>query len=202
MIMVEEARAILAIAARLLSYPGESFDSERQEVENWIQEGNPSDETKAALTTAVASLQKFSLQELQEVYVDAFDWKEKTGLYLTAHEFGDDRKRGAALIKLQKIVNDAGFERVEGELSDYMPMLFELMAVSDETSLHDKLHRRLACATYRVAGAIGDDHPYKPVIALLTKFVFETPTKDEMEKMGEDKEGADPDPMPFPIMYE
>lgn len=49
----------------------------------------------------IAPLFKMPLLELQEHYVETFDYKDKTGLYLTAHELGDSRKRGAALIKLQ-----------------------------------------------------------------------------------------------------
>ena len=47
---------------------------------------------------------EMSEKELQELYVETFDYKEKTNLYLTAHELGDSRKRGAALIKLQKLI--------------------------------------------------------------------------------------------------
>lgn len=71
-------------------------------------------------------------EELREIYVWTFDWKEKTRLYLTAHELGDSRERRAALILLQHIVRDAGFMMPSGELCDFIPLLYELLAVRSD----------------------------------------------------------------------
>lgn len=201
--MHEENRAILAIAARVLSYPDQSLVREMSDVDKLLEASVTSEQKQMSMAEAVNVLRKYPLKELQEIYVGTFDWKEKTGLYLTAHEYGDNRKRGAALIQLQKIISEAGFERADGELADYMPMLYELLAVADEEAKHmSKLERRLACATYCVAEAIADDHPYKPVFSVLTDDVFETPTDEEMKKLGEEKEDPDLDTMPYPLMYQ
>lgn len=199
--MHEEQRVVLAIAARLLSYPEETASSDEfVELKQAVEEDVKTQQLKQQINAALDELGQIPLQERREMYVDVFDWKEKTGMYLTAHEHGDDRKRGAAMIKLQKVISEAGFERHEGELTDYMPMLYELLAVAQDAKVEEKLHSRLARATWRVAGHIADDHPYKQVLTLLTDFVFETPTDEEMEKMGE--ENPDLDTMPFPITYE
>jgi nitrate reductase delta subunit len=48
---------------------------------------------------------------------------------------------------------------------------------------------------------MAEDHPYQPVVSLLD-FVFEPPTDEEMEKMGQVKEDPDLDTMPYPLMYQ
>src|SRR5690606_39737501 len=50
--------------------------------------------SRMAVTAAIRELGGLSLREVREAYVGAFDLKDRTGLYLTAHELGDSRKRG------------------------------------------------------------------------------------------------------------
>lgn len=198
--MHEDQRIILAIASRLLTYPGEAEGAEREEIRQGVEEDVQYDALKERLRELLDGLWQHPQHELQQIYVDAFDWKEATGLYLTAHEYGDDRKRGGGLIQLQLIISEAGFERNEGELADYMPMLYELLAASNDAKVERKLIYRMGKATWRIYDAFDDGHPYKPVFKLLTDFVFKAPTKEEMQNMGEEK--PDLAPMPFPLLYE
>lgn len=198
--MHEDHKMLLAIVARMLIYPDEDSVRERQELKQWIEEDMQSESAKKALHTTLDGLWEYPLMTLQQIYVDTFDWQESTGLYLTAHEYGDDRKRGGGLIQLQITILEAGFEREEDELADYMPMLYELLAATDKVKIQRKLFSRLGKATWRVMEAISEDHPYKSVFVLLTDFVFEKPTAKEMQNMGEEK--PDLDPMPFPMMYD
>src|SRR5690554_6747057 len=141
--MQQHELAILAITSRMLTYPDDSFLLEKTEIDDCIKENIDSIELRNDLESAISPLYCLTLQELRELYVATFDLKAKQGLYLIAHELGDSTKRGAALIKLQKIVNEAGFERVEGELADFIPMLFEFLAVAPETTNHERVVRRL-----------------------------------------------------------
>src|SRR5699024_5797587 len=128
--------------------------------------------------------------------------KSKLGLYLTAHELGDSSKRGAALIKLQKIINEAGFEREGNELADYMPMLFEFLAVVPDTSNHERLYRRLAVALQRMLNNMEESNPYVGILQILMEVVFPQPTKDEVVMLEFDREEADLEELPYPIMYQ
>ncbi|WP_404452298.1 nitrate reductase molybdenum cofactor assembly chaperone [Virgibacillus necropolis] len=200
--MDQQQRALLAITSRLLSYPLDTFKQEQTDIKNCIMENITSEELLKELETAFVSLHSLTLQELQELYVATFDLKSKLGLYLTAHELGDSSKRGAALIKLQKIINEAGFERMEGELADYMPMLFEFLAVAPEDSHHERLQRRLAVAVQRMVNNIADENPYSAILLILMEYVFPVPTKEEVEKLEFEREEADLEEMPYPIMYQ
>ncbi len=201
MINQEEA-AVLIIASRLLSYPDESFPDYEAAMDELVAEEIHSVELKKQLTKSYKVLFQFSPQERSETYVATFDLRSKLGLYLTAHELGDSSKRGAALIKLQKIINQAGFEREGDELADYIPMLLEFLAVSPITNHHERLYRRMAVALQRMLNHMNEMNPYRDILYVLMHFVFPIPTKEEVEKLEVDREEADLEELPFPIMYQ
>lgn len=197
-----EKCALLAIASRLLVYPDDYYFEEQEAINECIEENATSEALRKDLDTAVAPLYSYTLQDLRKLYVATFDLKAKHGLYLTAHELGDSNKRGAALIKLQKIVNKAGYERVDDELSDYMPMLFEFLAVAPDSQENERLVRRLAVAVKRIMNNLPRENPYYGVLSLLMKHVMPEPTKEEVEKLEFDREEADLEELPYPIMYQ
>lgn len=200
--MNEQQRTILAIASRLMSYPSESSAEEREHIDEAVDENIESADIRKHLRAALAPLDALSTRDIQEIYVSTFDLKSKTGMYLTAHEFGDSPKRGAAMIKLQKIINEAGFERTEGELTDYIPMLFEFMAVSPEDAHHERLQRRLANVGQRMLNHLEEENPYYPFFTLVMTEVFPKPTDEEVAQLERDREEADLEELPYPIMYQ
>lgn len=193
-------RMLLKIASRLLDYPGEDFPELIQAAFEWLAQEAPKDIQNDWLSE-IEKLQAFPLHQLREIYVATFDWKEKTGLYLTAHELGDSRKRGAALIKLQKLINDAGFERADGELSDYIPMLFEFLSVAEPSQATARLERRLSRAVYLISRQLETDHPYAGLFHLLLKDVFQPPISEELEALEREREEADLDELPYPLFF-
>jgi nitrate reductase delta subunit len=48
---------------------------------------------------------------------------------LTYHIYGDNEERAAALARLQRNYERAGWERATGELPDYLPLMLEFLAV-------------------------------------------------------------------------
>lgn len=198
--MNQEKRAILIIASRLLDYPSKPFA--KQEIDEFVSESVETDKLRQDLKKVYEPLCLLSSKDIQELYVGTFDLKSKLGLYLTAHELGDSNKRGAALIKLQKIVNQAGFERVEGELADYMPMLFEFLAVAPDTKDRDRLFRRLAVAIEQMKSNLEEKNLYFGILQLLMEYVFPKPTEEEMKQLENGREKADLEELPYPIMYQ
>ncbi|WP_373894843.1 nitrate reductase molybdenum cofactor assembly chaperone [Virgibacillus natechei] len=198
----EEERAVLVIASRLLGYPTDAFAKEKQDIHTCVEENLETNELKMELVASYEPLFRLPSQEIRELYVSTFDLKSKLGLYLTAHEFGDSSKRGAALIKLQKIINEAGFEREGDELGDYMPMLFEFLAVAPGSKYHARLYRRLAVAIQRMLNNIDAENPYKGILQVLIRHIFPEPTTEEVAKLEFDREEADLEELPYPIMYQ
>lgn len=200
--MNELQRTLLSIASRLLSYPGDEWDKDLQTIREWtvpLKDGS----LRQAMMKVVGVFESMDITQLQELYVATFDWKEPTGLYLTAHELGDSRKRGNALILLQSTLDEAGFAWPENELADYMPMLYEFLAeASEENTPYKKLVRRLACATQHILGHVPDSNLYHGIFAVLMNHVFEVPTEEEMKRLEEQREEADLGEMPYPIQFQ
>ena len=189
---------LLIIASRLLSYP---TGEDNQAVIDVVNGMECPPETKKNVMNAVDTIYLIPLKELQEIYVNTFDLKAKVGLYLSAHEFGDSPKRGAALIKLQKIINEAGYNRVDGELADYIPMLYEFVAIVADDTNKERLINRLACVTQRILNNLPEESPYYLILSVLMQYVFEPPTKEDLIKMEQEREEADLEELPYPIMY-
>ncbi len=200
--MTDEAKVILLTISRILNYPDKKFFEERLSIEEFLNEHLTSTKIRNEVVKRIKPLYELNVKELQELYVETFDYKEQTNLYLTAHELGDSRKRGAALIKLQKLINESGFEYEGQELADYIPMLLELAAVAPEGKEMDFLSRRLAFAINRLVNNLPEGNPYYNAIGLLMKFVFEVPGKEEITLLENDREEADFDELPYPMMYQ
>ncbi|MDQ0300343.1 nitrate reductase delta subunit [Salibacterium salarium] len=197
-----QERTVLVIASRLLHYPEDSFPNLEKEILECIDENMEKQDWREKGKSILAPLRSLSDKGRKEIYVSTFDLKSKLGLYLTAHEFGDSAKRGPALIKLQKNINEAGFEREKGELADYIPMLLEFLAVCPDKFDNERLVRRLAVALQYMCEHIADDNPYAPILHLLNNLVFPEPTQEEIENIKFEREEADLEELPYPIMYE
>jgi nitrate reductase delta subunit len=70
--------------------------------------------------------------ELAAAYVETFDLRRHTSLYLTYYLHGDTRKRGMALLRLKRLYAAAGLELEGGELPDYLPLMLEFAALAPD----------------------------------------------------------------------
>jgi nitrate reductase molybdenum cofactor assembly chaperone NarJ/NarW len=61
-------------------------------------------------------------------YVDTFDFRRRSCLYLTYYADGDTRRRGVALAKLKRRYHQAGLHMAPGELPDFLPAVLEFTA--------------------------------------------------------------------------
>jgi nitrate reductase molybdenum cofactor assembly chaperone NarJ/NarW len=200
--MKQEEKVILLLVAKILDYPDEEFFEQHSDIEDFIRDDIPLLKTRRDIMKRLKPLYDIaSLRELQELYVETFDYKEQTSLYLTAHELGDSRKRGNALIALQKLIYENGFEYLGKDLTDYIPMLLEFLAVTPSTEAVEKLSRRLAVAIQRILNHLPKDHPYYQATELLMRYVFKTPGAEEIAMLEKEREQADLDELPYPLLY-
>ncbi|GAA4602780.1 nitrate reductase delta subunit [Actinoplanes octamycinicus] len=68
--------------------------------------------------------------EAQRHYVQTFDLRRKSGLYLTYYLHGDTRKRGMALLMLKQRYRAHGLRLAGGELPDLLPVVLEFAATA------------------------------------------------------------------------
>lgn len=97
-------------------------------------------EVRGTLPTGVAAhLDAFadwagasSRRDVQEHYVDTFDQKRRTALYLSYYVAGDTRLRGSAILGFKEFINALGYENNDDELDDFLPVILELSATSGD----------------------------------------------------------------------
>ncbi|WP_151769803.1 nitrate reductase molybdenum cofactor assembly chaperone [Streptomyces abyssomicinicus] len=104
---------------------------------------------------------------LQRHYVETFDLRRRSSLYLTYYLHGDTRRRGMALLALARRYRAAGWDSDGGELPDHLPVVLEFAALAGpgrgEAPLRqhrrglELIHRSLAEA----------DSPYRHLLGAL-----------------------------------
>lgn len=201
-LVTKQEQVILIIAARLLSYPPASLEQLKHDIEACIEEEMNEGVDKKELQKACNPIFRYTSKMLRELYVSTFDLTAKLGLYLTAHEYGDSPNRGGALITLQNTIKEAGLERVDDELADYIPMLLELLTVAPESMEHMQLHKRLGIAIHRMLSNIEEGNPYVGILRILSIHVFPKPTEKEIAEVENNREEADLEELPYPMMYQ
>lgn len=196
--------AVLMACARLLMYPDTSgLQPELREVkEGLLNLGFR--ESSAVITTLDRVLSRDPL-ELAEEYVSTFDLSEGTTLHLTAHEFGDSRERGPALLQLAQMYRVVGLAPYDDQLSDYLPQLLEMLVVAiddgADTDLRDELESRVAKACRKIRNQLGDG-VYRDVFAVLVETLSTSDADDGQVPLpvpSDEEEGKN---MPYPLHYE
>ncbi|MBN3932877.1 nitrate reductase molybdenum cofactor assembly chaperone [Streptomyces verrucosisporus] len=81
---------------------------------------------------------------LERHYVETFDLRRRSGLYLTYYLHGDTRRRGMALLTLAQRYRATGWEADGGELPDHLPVVLEYASLAGPRAGEDplRLHRR------------------------------------------------------------
>jgi nitrate reductase delta subunit len=114
-----------------LRYPDQRLLDARAELAAAVA-SLPASQAKSSLTRFLAELDRVALTELQQRYVETFDLRRPTSLYLTYYLHGDTRKRGMALLRLKRVYAAGGLELAGGELPDYLPLVLEFCALAPE----------------------------------------------------------------------
>ncbi|WP_330340252.1 nitrate reductase molybdenum cofactor assembly chaperone [Streptomyces sp. NBC_00557] len=165
----EEAEArvlLLRLCSLLLQYPDIELTAARPTLTATVEALPPS----SASTELAAFTAWFIAQEpdaLERHYVEMFDLRRKSSLYLTYYLHGDTRRRGMALLTLANRYKVAGWDIQGGELPDHLPVVLEFAALTGPGTGEAPLrqHRRGLELIHR---ALTDaESPYRHVLAAL-----------------------------------
>jgi nitrate reductase delta subunit len=118
----------------LLQYPGEELLAAREELAAAAEELGRGPQARA-IQAFCAWWREAGPRELQERYVETFDFSRRACLHLTYQRLGDRRRRGQALVALKERYAAAGLELADGELPDYLPVMLEFAALAPEPGL-------------------------------------------------------------------
>ncbi|MFR9793732.1 nitrate reductase molybdenum cofactor assembly chaperone [Streptomyces sp. MB22_4] len=157
---------VLRLVSLLLQYPDHELTSSRTELTTVVQAlpAIPAAEHLARFTDWFADQEP---EALEQHYVDMFDLRRKSSLYLTYYLHGDTRRRGMALLTLNQRYRAAGWDTDGGELPDHLPVVLEFAALAGPGGGEAPLrqHRRGLELIHR---ALTDaDSPYRHVLAAL-----------------------------------
>ena len=195
----EPRRGVLIAASRLLGYPDDASRALLPEIEAYLR--GLSDATATRLAAVTKRLREAGAVEVEARYVATFEFSESTALYLTAHELGDSRNRGQALVELRAMLREAGFLEATEELPDYLPLLLEFLANAPEDTQVDALERRLAAVCERISTHLDPGSPYRDVFAAVLEVLPEA-AEPNPERRFPQREKADTGEMPYPLGYD
>jgi len=154
--------AAYKLASVLLQYPTAALFDGLGELDAFAAATSPKS-ARDAFARFLAWLRATPPADVAQHYVQTFDLRRRSALYLTYYRYGDTRKRGLAMVAFKTAYRDAGFSPTEAELPDYLPMVLEFAAL---TSRGQRLlrSRRADLELLRRALARAGS-PYEDVIA-------------------------------------
>jgi nitrate reductase delta subunit len=147
----------------LLRYPDERLVAGRAEIEAAVA-ALPAAEGLRRFTAYLAGRTQL---ELAAAYVETFDLRRHTSLYLTYYLHGDTRKRGMALLRLKRLYAAAGLELAGGELPDYLPLMLEFAALAPDGAGETLLREHRSGLELLRRGLRDAESPYAAVLDAL-----------------------------------
>ena len=120
---------IFELAAVLLTYPDQEMLDAGDELRA-AAELIGSDDARDQFSAFLDWLLETPIVDVQRQYVQTFDLRRRSGLYLTYYLHGDTRKRGMALLVLKQRYRAHGLKLTDGELPDLLPVVLEFAAVA------------------------------------------------------------------------
>lgn len=123
-------KKLLAVLSQLIDYPEEGTFSEENRVVITDTTGLSS-ENRQELLAIFDELSQKSLLQVQEEFSSLFEMNRRYTLYMSYYKMNDSRQRGSLLAKLKMLYEMFGVSENSSELSDYLPLVLEFLAVAD-----------------------------------------------------------------------
>ncbi|MFF5342333.1 nitrate reductase molybdenum cofactor assembly chaperone [Streptomyces althioticus] len=179
-----EARTLLLrLCSLLLQYPDAELVTARRVLSASIEALPPSPAAEH-LAEFAAWFTGQETDALERHYVETFDLRRRSSLYLTYYLHGDTRRRGMALLTLNQRYRAAGWDTDGGELPDHLPVVLEFAALTGPGGGEAPLrqHRR---GLELIQHALTDsDSPYRHVLAALLT-LLPPPTEADLRAVAE-----------------
>ncbi|GAA3210387.1 nitrate reductase molybdenum cofactor assembly chaperone [Nonomuraea helvata] len=121
--------ALLRLVSVLLQYPDAGLLAARDELAEAVSR-LPESAARGSLTRFLVWFGDTEPMALARAYVETFDLRRRSSLYLTYYLHGDTRRRGMALLTLKQRYRLAGLTPPEGELPDFLPVVCEFAALA------------------------------------------------------------------------
>ncbi|MFE0512143.1 nitrate reductase molybdenum cofactor assembly chaperone [Streptomyces sp. NPDC058964] len=157
---------VLRLVSLLLQYPDAELTAAGTELTATAR-ALPATPAAAHLARFTAWFAAQDPEALERHYVEMFDLRRRSSLYLTYYLHGDTRRRGMALLALARRYRAKGWDTDGGELPDHLPVVLEFAALDGPGAGEAPLrqHRRGLELIHR---ALTDtDSPYRHLLGAL-----------------------------------
>ncbi|GAA3389224.1 nitrate reductase molybdenum cofactor assembly chaperone [Cryptosporangium minutisporangium] len=124
-----DAATARQVASLLLDYPDEQLIA-RLPLLTAAVDPLP-DRLADPLRRMIDHVEATPLEAQQAAYVQTFDLRRRSCLYLTYYRYGDTRKRGMALLRFKHLYTRAGLVLGAAELPDHLCVVLEFAATGD-----------------------------------------------------------------------
>jgi nitrate reductase delta subunit len=159
---------IYKILSVLIDYPDDELLLNLEQVKSTLDEPQcANNQERKILHEHIEWMQSQQALELQGQYVNTFDMADGHTLCLTHHLLGDDRDRGPALVDLQEFYKSTGWQAVENELPDYLPMILEYASTLDEMGARVFLHDAVDAISILANNLEKNASPYAKLMRLI-----------------------------------
>src|SRR5579883_1776783 len=193
--MTESPTIIFRALGALLSYPRGELREALSEIADAIRSSTlVRPEDRAAILGLIELLASADPLWAEERYVELFDRQRATSLHLFEHVHGEARDRGAAMVELKTIYEQAGFRLAANELPDYLPVVLEYLSCRGIAEARDMLGD---CA--HILRAVGEallarGSPYSAVFSALLGIIgAEGPDDSASSRRAADAQDLDRD---------
>nr|WP_155606099.1 nitrate reductase molybdenum cofactor assembly chaperone [Paenibacillus timonensis] len=127
MAKLDENRELFGFFAGQLVYPDkEMFASIRESGDEVL----PST-VMEPVTKYREQMLALSMEEIEELYVDTFDFEKSSTLYMTFFKYEDSKDRGQLLTSLKAVYEMFGMEMIDRELPDFLPLMLEFLSAAN-----------------------------------------------------------------------
>jgi nitrate reductase delta subunit len=145
----EDRKRVLAAVSLLLGYPDPEL-LEKLPILRRLAESLPA-RAGQPLDRLVDHLENSPAGALTAEYVDTFDLRRRSCLYLTYYAFGDTRKRGSALVRFTHAYRSAGLDPPAGELPDHLAVVCHFAALAPAPGIQLLVEHRAAIELLRLS---------------------------------------------------
>lgn len=132
--------------ADLFMYPDENLGPKSEKLQAFLDKHYPEAGGELAAFTDYAL--KTEVHELQEIFLRSFDVQAITTLDIGYVLFGDDYKRGAVLVHMNREHEQVG-NPCYNELADHLPNVLRLIPLIEDDSFRNELVDRLLAPALR-----------------------------------------------------
>jgi nitrate reductase delta subunit len=185
---MDERRLQFKVISNLMQYPDEGFMKRLPDVEVLAPELPGA--LREKIETFISFIKSQSPIRLQETYTRAFYTNSKTTLNMAYHQWGNSDKRALALAGLAHVYRQAGYERIGGELPDFLPLMLEFLSTNPE-ALGIEILRQCLSGFERLSAQLRETAPvYAALFHTLACILGDQAQEDVPRGIGAHEENA------------